>query len=179
MERSDLALSAARRAYERSHVRSAGRGVLLAGLFAILAIGLHRTTHFTWFVAALLAIALAAFGFRGGSSRRGALAGVLAGLPVFIAPTIVFAITHGGIHCPDCELGPTLACMATCLVTSALAGSAIGYASRREPMPFIAGATTTALLVGLLGCATTGIGGAVGIVVGVLAGSATVRLVHA
>ncbi|MFT3696107.1 MAG: hypothetical protein QM831_23415 [Kofleriaceae bacterium] len=179
MERSELAFVHARRAYERAHISSAARGIALAAVFVVLAVGLHHTSQFTWIVAGCLAITLATLGFRGGAARRGALAGVLAGLPVFIAPTIVFSIAHGGMQCPNCELGPTAACLVTCLTTSLLAGAALGYSTRSQPLRFVAGAIASALFVGLLGCATTGISGAVGIVVGVLAGSATVRFVHA
>ena len=165
MERSDRALAACARAYERAHVVSRAAGSCSPAAFAVLAIGLHRTTHATWLVVAALAATLAALGWRGGAWRRGALAGMLAGLPVFLAPTIVFAIAHGG-HCPDCPLGPTLACLATCFGTSALVGIAIGFAARRDASPrrFGSRALATALLVGLLGCATTGLGGAIGIV---------------
>ena len=178
MERSDLALRSVRRSYERAHAVSALRGIALAGAFVVLSIGLHRVTGITWIVAALLAIALATLGWRGGSARRGALAGVLAGLPVFVTPTIVFALTHGGIQCPDCELGPTLLCLVTCFATSSLVGLAIGFATRHEPARFSVAALATAVLVGLLGCSTTGLGGAVGIVIGMLAGGATGWLVH-
>ena len=178
MERSDLALSRARRAYRNAHAVAALRGIALAGAFAVLAIGLHRTTHITWAVATLLAVTLAAFGWRGGSLRRGALAGAVAGVPVFIAPTIVFALTHGGMQCPDCALGPTPACLVTCFTTSALVGLAIGFATRKEAARFSGAALATAVLVGLLGCSTTGLGGAIGIVFGVLAGGATGWLVH-
>jgi len=178
MARSDLALASARRAYDRARVVSATRGLALAGAFAVLAVGLHRTTHATWIVVAALAAVLAAFGWRGGAMRRGALAGSLAGLPVFLAPTIVFGILHGRLQCPDCPLGPTPACIATCFGTSALVGIAIGFAARREPARYVLAALASALLVGLLGCATTGLGGALGIVAGVAAGGVTGWLVQ-
>src|SRR3954467_15038960 len=75
MARSELALAAVRRAYDRAHAWTAARGVALAAVFGLLAIGLHRTTHATWIVGSVLAIALAGFGWRGGAARRGALAG--------------------------------------------------------------------------------------------------------
>jgi hypothetical protein len=178
MARSDLALGAVRRAYDSAHAWAAVRGVALAGVFGLLAIGLHRTTHATWIVGALLALALAGFGWRGGAARRGALAGALAGLPVFLAPTIVFAILHGGMQCPNCALGPSLPCLAACLGTSLLAGILIGFSARRESSRFFAGAIVTALLVGLLGCSTTGLGGAIGITLGVIAGGVTGWLVQ-
>ena len=175
---SDLALSRARRAYDRAHAFAAVRGVARAGAFGLLSIGLHRTTRITWLVAALLAIVLGGLGWRGGSARRGGLAGMVAGLPVFIAPTIVFAFTHGGMQCPDCPLGPTLPCLVACFATSSLVGLAIGFATHDQPARFSVAALATALLVGLLGCSTTGIGGALGIVIGLVAGSATGWLVH-
>src|SRR5258706_63611 len=179
MERSELALSRARSAYERARVLVGVRGVVLAGLLALLAVGLHRTAATTWLVAAGLAIALGMFGWRGGSWRRGALAGVIAGLPVFVAPTILFAILHGRLQCPDCALGPTLPCLLACFGTSSLVGTIVGgYALRdRLPRRFAAGALACAALTGLLGCATTGFGGAVGIVIGIAAGGATGWLV--
>ena len=100
MERSDRAFASVRRAYDRARTLSAGRGLVLAAAFAVLAIGLHRTNHATWIVVITLTAVLAAFGWRGGAWRRGALAGTLAGLPVFLAPTIVFGILHGRLQCP-------------------------------------------------------------------------------
>jgi len=176
MEPSSHALRRARGAYERAHVLAALRGVALAGALAVLAVGLHRTTSTTWLVAALLAATLGALGWRGGALRRGALAGVIAGLPVFIAPTIVFSLTHGGAQCPSCELGPTLPCLISCFGTSSLAGIVVGgYVAMRDASPrrFALGAVVGAALTGLLGCATTGLGGATGIVAGLVAGGLT------
>src|SRR5262245_27392014 len=136
MNRADLALDRARGAYARAHFFSALRGVALAGVLALAAVGLHRTAPSTWFVATALAVALAVLVWRGGELRRGALAGVLAGLPVFIAPTIVFAIAHGRLQCPDCELGPTFTCLAACFGTSSLAGVIVGgFVAMRDPSP--------------------------------------------
>jgi hypothetical protein len=170
MARSDLALATARRAYERVHVLSGLRGVALGAALTALAIALHRTSSITWLVSALLVATLGALGWRGGSWRRGALAGVLAGLPVFVGPVIVFAIGHGG-HCPDCPM-PTLQCVLTCFATSSLAGVAVGTFALRDPssLRFGAGALATAACTGLLGCATTGLGGATGIAIGLAAG---------
>ena len=174
MARSEVALHRARAAYERAHVVASLRGIAIAGGLALLAIGLHRTTHTTWLVASLLAATLGALGWRGGAWRRGALAGVLAGLPVFVAPTIVFAVIHGA-HCPNCELGPTLPCLITCFGTSSLVGILVGHAAIHDAAPrrFALGAIAAAALTGLLGCATTGLGGATGIVVGLVAGGVT------
>ena len=174
MARSDLAFHRARAAYERTHGFAALRGIALALGLAALAVGLHRTTSTTWLVAAALAATLGALGWRGGAWRRGAVAGVLAGLPVFFAPVVVFAAGHGG-HCPNCELGPTLTCLVTCFGTSSLAGIAVGRFALGDASPprFGGGALAAAALTGLLGCATTGLGGAAGIVIGLAAGGVT------
>jgi hypothetical protein len=171
MARSD-ALATARRAYERAHVLSGLRGLALAAILAFFAVGLHRTTDITWLVAAALAATLATFGWRGGAFRRGALGGVLAGLPPMLAPAIVFALGHGG-HCPDCQMQPTLACLITCFGTSSLVGILVGRYAASDPQAhrFGGSAIATAILTGLLGCATTGFAGALGIVVGLVAGS--------
>jgi hypothetical protein len=173
MARSE-ALVTARRAYERAHVWSAARGIALAGGITALALALGRTTHTTWIIASVLAATLAVLGWRGGAWRRGALAGVLAGLPPLVAPTIVFALSHGG-HCPDCEMGPSFTCLMTCFGTSALVGLFVGHAATRDAAShrFAAGALASAIATGLLGCSTTGLGGAAGIVIGLVAGSVT------
>lgn len=174
MARSDLALREARRAYERAHVISAARGVALAMVFTVAAVALHRTTEATWLVAAGLAATLATLGWRGGAWRRGALAGLLAGVPVFVAPVLYFTVAHG-THCPQCAMAPSLACMLVCIGTSSAVGIAVGYAASRDASPyrFGGGALATALLAGLLGCGSVGFGGALGVVIGLVAGGVT------
>jgi hypothetical protein len=174
MTRPELALLRARRAYELAHVWSAVRGVALALVFTVAAIALHRTTSMTWLVAAALAATLATLGWRGGAWRRGALAGLVAGVPVFVAPAI-YSLVVVGSHCPDCAMAPSLTCILVCLGTSSVVGSAVGYAATRDPSRsrFAGGAIASALLTGLLGCGTVGMAGAAGIVVGLVAGGVT------
>ena len=171
---SELGLRRARFAYERAHVFAGVRGLAIAGGLAVLGVGLHRTSQVTWLIAGALAATLAVLGWRGGAWRRGALAGVLAGLPPLIVPTLVFALGHGG-HCPDCQLAPTLTCVLTCFGTSALVGAFVGHFATRDAAPrsFALGAIASAALTGLLGCMTTGLGGALGIVIGLVAGGVT------
>jgi len=170
----DLALRRVRRAYERAHVASAARGVALAIAFTAAAIALHRTTQATWLVAAGLAATLATLGWRGGTWRRGSLAGLLAGVPVFVAPALYYMFAHGH-HCPSCATAPSLMCMLVCLGTSSAVGTAVGYVAMRDASPhrFAGGALATALLAGLLGCGSVGFGGALGVVIGLVAGGVT------
>jgi hypothetical protein len=170
-DRAHLALRRARFAYERAHVVAGLRGLALAAGLAVLAFGLHKMAPLVWLCAGTLAASLAALGWRGGAWRRGALAGVLAGLPPLIAPALVFAVTRGG-HCGTCETSATLPCLIACFSTSSLVGILVGHraVSDRSPRRFALAAITTAALTGLLGCGTTGLGGALGVVVGMVAG---------
>jgi hypothetical protein len=170
MERSELALRRVRVAYERAHLLSGLRGIAIAAALLVGAVALHRTTDATWFVASALAATLATLGWRGGAWRRGALAGVLAGTPVFIAPALHFLFAQG--HCPECAVTPTLACVIICVATSSAAGMAVGHVATRDESPrrFGLAAITTALLGGLLGCGTFGYVGALGVTVGLIAG---------
>lgn len=167
------ALRRARRAYERAHLLAALRGVLLAAALAAVAYGLHRMSSAAWLVAASLGAALAVLGWRGGAWRRGALAGVIAGLPPLVAPTLMIAASRGW-HCAMCEQGPTVPCLITCLATSLLVGILVGHRAVTDGSPrrFAIAAITSAALTGLLGCGTTGLGGAAGVVLGLVAGGA-------
>ncbi|TMQ08767.1 MAG: hypothetical protein E6J90_39480 [Deltaproteobacteria bacterium] len=173
-DREAAALRRAHLAYERAHILTALRGVVLAAGLTAVAFGLHRMSSASELVAAGLAAALAGLGWRGRAWRRGALAGVLAGLPPLIAPSVAFALTHGG-HCATCEQGAALPCLVACFATSALVGILVAYHAATEPAPrrFAIAAIATAALTGLLGCATTGLGGALGVVIGLVAGSVT------
>lgn len=174
MARSDIAFASARSAYERRHVLTALRGVVLATGLVTAAVALHRTTQATWFVGAVLAATLATFGWRGGAWLRGNLAGVFAGLPVFITPAVYFLVKHGRC-CPECAMTPGLSCVLLCFGTSSAVGALVGHIATRDESPrrFAMGAFAGALFTGLLGCGTTGYGGAVGIVIGLAAGSVT------
>lgn len=184
-DREPRALRRARRAYERAHLLAALRGTALAGALAVVAYGLHRMSSAAWLAAACLAATLAVLGWRGGAWRRGALAGVIAGLPPLFAPTLLIAATHGW-QCAMCDPGPTVPCLVTCLVTSSLVGLLVGHRAVTDVSPrrFAIAAITSAALTGLLGCGTTGLGGAAGVVIGLVAGGvagwiAATRAAHA
>jgi hypothetical protein len=139
-----------------------------------LAVTLHRVTVGTHLAAIVLASSMAALVWRGGAWRRGAMAGVLAGLPPLIAPAIVWALTMEP-HCAGCNAAPTLPCMLACFGTSSLVGIWVGYRAISDATPrvYALAAITTAAAAGLLGCGTTGLGGAMGVVVGLVAGGLT------
>jgi hypothetical protein len=172
--RADRARRRVRSAYERTHVLAAARGLVIAAALVVLAIGLHRITQASWLIASLLGASLIALGWRGGAWRRGAFAGVLAGLPPLIAPSLVFALSHGQ-HCTSCEAVPGWPCLLACFGTSAVLGMLVGHRATTDASPrqFATASIATAALTGLLGCGTTGLGGAAGVVIGLVAGGVT------
>jgi len=172
MARSDDALRRVRRAYEGTHARAAVRALAMAAALIVLAIGLYKVTRATYVVATGLAIAMAIFAWRGGSWRRGALAGVLAGLPPLIVPSIVWTFTSNAGHCTSCETTATLPCILACFGSGSLVGILVGYRSISDSSPhrYALAALVTTALAGLLGCGTVGLAGAVGIVVGSVVG---------
>lgn len=175
MARSEVVLRQARRAYERAFIVAALRGIGLAVVLTLAAIALHRTTEVTLLVAAGLAATLATVRWRGGAWARGAVAGVLAGIPVFISPVLYRVFAQGNVHCTQCITSPSLNCVLICLGASAAVGAAVGYAALRDraPRAYATSAIVTALLTGLLGCGSLGLAGAFGVALGLLAGSAT------
>lgn len=180
MARSDQALRRVRRAYEVAHLAAATRGLAIAAGAVILALGFHRASDATWLVAGALASALVVLGWRGGALRRGAVAGVIAGLPPLVVPGLVLALS-GGTHCEACASDAMLPCMLACFGSSSLVGILVGYRANIDAAPrrYATAAITAAALTGLLGCGTTGLGGAVGIVAGIVAGGVTGWIVAA
>jgi hypothetical protein len=171
MARSD-ALRRVQRAYERPHLHAALRALVVAGLLIVIAIGLYRVTRATYLVAGVLTTAMAVFAWRGGSWRRGAFAGVLAGLPPLIVPSIAWTLFSSAGHCSSCEVSATWPCLIACFASGSLVGILVGYRAISDPQPrrYAVAAITTAALGGLLGCGTTGLGGATGVVLGLVAG---------
>jgi hypothetical protein len=161
-----------KRAYERPHVYAAARALVIAAILIVIAIGLYRVTRATYLVAIVLAATMAVFAWRGGAWRRGAFAGVLAGLPPLIIPSIAWTLYSSAGHCSSCETSATLPCLIACFATGSLVGILVGYRaiSDASPRRYALAAMTTAALGGLLGCGTTGLGGATGVVLGLVAG---------
>jgi hypothetical protein len=172
MKRSDVALRRVRRAYERAHIAAAARALAVAAALVVVAFGLYRVTAVTYLVATTLAMTLAVLAWRGGSWRRGAFAGILAGLPPLIAPSIAWTLSSAGGHCASCETTATLPCIVACFGSGSLVGMLVGYRAIADGSPrrYAIGAISTAALTGLLGCGTIGLGGAVGVIVGLVVG---------
>jgi hypothetical protein len=177
MARSDLrrevALRRARRAYESSHVWYALRALAIVAGVCVLAAALHRTSSVSWLIAITLGGLFATLAWRGGAWRRGAFAGVLAGLPPLIVPSLVIAMST--THCAGCTAAPTWWCVLACFGSSSIVGMLVGHRATidRSSSRYAIAALSTAALTGLLGCGTTGLGGAAGVVIGLVAGAVT------
>lgn len=174
MARSDATLRRVHRAYETAHLGAALRALAIAAGLVALAIGIHGTTRVMWLVAITLAATLGVLAWRGGAWRRGSLAGVLAGLPPLIVPSIVLAMSSRG-HCSGCTPAAQLACVLACFGSGSLVGILVGYRaiSDHSPRRFALGAIASGALTGLLGCGSVGLGGAIGVVIGLVAGGVT------
>jgi hypothetical protein len=174
MERSDAVRTQVRRAYERARIvaglRAAWPVPILIGLAAVL----HERISPLLFVAAtaLLAVVVIA-AWRGGAWRRGAVAGLFAGVPPLIVPALVIA-ARGEVHCAGCRpsMGNVLACTVICFAIALACGIAVGLHAARDRSPgrFTAAALGVAALVGLLACGAIGLGGGAGMVLGLVAG---------
>jgi hypothetical protein len=174
MASSDRALASVRRAYEVARAGAGLRGLVIAAGACVIALGLHPLSTTEWLFGALLASTLAALGWRGGPWKRGAFAGVFAGLPPLIVPNIVYAMSSAG-HCSGCGDSAAWPCVLSCFATSSLVGLFVGHRATTDEAPrrFAAAAIATASFTGLLGCGTTGLGGSLGIVIGLVAGGVT------
>ncbi|MDX2093183.1 MAG: hypothetical protein SFX73_35395 [Kofleriaceae bacterium] len=174
MAPSDRALARVRRTYEIARALTGLRGLAIAAGACVIALGLHPLSPTEWLFGALLASTLATLGWSGGSWKRGAFAGVFAGLPPLIVPSLVFAMSAQG-HCSGCGSSAEWPCLLSCFCTSSLVGLFVGHRASTDDSPrrFAFAAIATAACTGLLGCGTTGLGGALGIVLGLIAGSVT------
>jgi hypothetical protein len=165
------ALSAARRSYELAHVRAACRALTFAALPVTIAFAIHGVTMQTALLAGALALTIAVFAWSGGAARRGAHAGVVAGLPPLLAPLFVLSLAPS--HCSHCSDPDSWSCIAACFGASSFVGIVVAQRARRDVSPrgFASAALLVAALTGLLGCGMTGLGGAIGIGLGVALGS--------
>lgn len=167
----------ARAAYERAMVR---RGLARLWPLAVLvpvALALHTpaTPWRTAMAAMCLGAALLATGWRGGAWARGALWGVLGGVPAFIVPSLVMPAETA---CASCVHGSATwtTCMAACSVASFASGLALAHLARgdRAPRAFAIAAATCAGLTASLTCSLAGGAGLAGVALGVVVASVPV-----
>lgn len=163
----------ARRAYELAHMFAAMRAAAIAGLLSIAAVGLYRTSYATSFIASGLAATLVVWTWRGGVWKRGAKAGLLAGLPALFAPAVVRSFSD--TYCANCGASPMFPDAIVCFAVASPLGIWVARRSLAESSTasYACSAGATMTLTSLLGCATIGLGGVLGIAAGLVAGSVT------
>lgn len=183
MTSSDLARvkARARGAYERA---MAWAGVLRLWPLAFVmpaALVLHGTpSGRTIFVGVLLAVALFATGWRGGAWRRGAVVGVLGGLPAFFVPSLVMpaeSACEKCVHAGNADAS-WMTCMSGCLFASLAAGLVIAHLARRDRSPrvYATSALVCAALTATITCSLAGGAGVLGVALGLALASAPVML---
>lgn len=171
----------ARRAYERGRLlRGLGYTWPLLGLIPA-ALWLHAASlGRIALVAAALAIALVAAAWRGRGWARGALPGVLGGLPAFFVP---YLVAPAGSSCERCAHPDAhwSTCLALCFAASLSTGVVLAVLARRDrdPRGFAASAALMAALTAAITCSLAGAAGLGGVALGVTAASLPVLLTPA
>ena len=158
--------------YELGRARWASRTVVLVLALLVVARLIGRPAGLVLGLGVVLAIAGFALSMLHDRWARAFRVGVLAGLPAFLLPLLIRSL----------DLLPRGTGIDPCVPASFLSGVAAGwFVSRRaleeeHRLPFWVVAVATTALVGTLGCTVAGGGGVMGMVIGVLAGSAPVAL---
>lgn len=169
----------ARRAYE---LQMLWAGVLRLWPLALVvpaALALHgaaaNTPWRTGVAAVLLGATLLVTGWRGGGWRRGALPGLLGGLPAFFVPSLIMPASATCERCVHAS-AHWLTCMTACTFASLVAGLALAHLARRDraPRSFAASAALTAGLTASLTCSLAGYAGVVGVALGLGLASAPI-----
>jgi hypothetical protein len=158
--------------YELGRARWASRTVVLVLALLVVAHLIGRPAGLVLGLGVVLAIAGFALSMLHDRWARAFRVGVLAGLPAFLLPLLIRSL----------DLLPRGTGIDPCVPASFLSGVAAGwFVSRRaleeeHRLPFWVVAVATTALLGTLGCTVAGGGGVMGMVIGVLAGSAPVAL---
>ena len=158
--------------YELGRARWAGRILLLVLPLLIVARLIDRPTPLVLGLGAVLATTGFAFATLHDRYARAVRTGVLAALPAFLIPILVRSL----------HLLPLGAAVDPCIPASFVSGVAAGWVVSRRALEeehrlaFWALAVATTAVTGSLGCSVAGGSGVLGMIAGVLAGSAPVVL---
>jgi hypothetical protein len=158
----------ARRAYESSRLGRAARiafAVALVGAAALVGCS-HRAE--AAFAAFAVSVMVGAAEWRGLDWRRGARAGLAAGLAPFLIPVAsrwLSLMTHGVITCSPAPL--------LCFVGGLFGGAILGAEPRSQSkgLTFWGTALAVATSLGAVGCLPAGLSGLAGMAVGMAAGA--------
>ncbi len=159
------------RRYELGRVRWAARMLLFVLPVPAIALLIGRPALLVLFTASALALLAFALAFTHLRYERAVLSGIIAGLPALLLPWIFNASGEVCIAGSCFDL-----CIPSCLVSGALAGlwAAFRAAKEERHWSFWFAALLAAGLTGALGCSVAGKGGMLGLVAGLVAGTAPV-----
>lgn len=168
----------ARRAYEAGRWQHGLRDAWPVAFLVPIAFALHgpATSVATAISAGLLAAVLVTAAWRGGAWRRGALVGVVAGLPLFMAPSfLVPTDAECGMACARAAT-PWLTCFTGCAMAALAGGLVVGLLARRDraPLAYAASAGIAAALTASMTCTLAGAAGVLGALAGLAAASVPV-----
>jgi hypothetical protein len=158
----------ARRVYERSRLERGARIAVAVGLVSAAAlVGCSHRSEAA-IVAVVVSVMVGAAEWRGLSWRRGAHAGLAAGLAPFLIPVAsrwLALFTDGAVTCSPAPL--------LCFLGGLFGGAFLGAESRGESKGFTfwGMALTVAASLGAVGCLPAGLSGLAGMAVGMAAGA--------
>jgi hypothetical protein len=171
----------ARRAFERAQLRAAVWTAAPLAVIAPLAALLHQGAmpSATGPLALALVAALLLAGWRGDGWRRGAPAGLVAGLPGLLLPRVVLAPLGHCAMCAPLDVSATT-CFLACGGAGLVAGVVVGALAARDaaPVRFALTAATIACLTAALTCIVAGMAGLAGVAAGVAASIAPAAILR-
>ena len=162
----------ARWMYELGRARWAARTLLLVLPLLVVALWIGRPARLVGGLGGLVAVAGFGLAMLHDRYARAVQTGVLAGIPAFVLPLLIQAMHF---HPLRDEMDP---CVPASFLSGVLAGWVVSRRAAEEQHQriFWAVAVVTTALTGSLGCSVAGGGGVLGMIAGVVAGSAPVVL---
>jgi hypothetical protein len=174
MEATDLR-ARCKSAYERGRVQLGLRAAWPVLPIAALSMLFTHRLAVTLAVSALLFVLAVSLSAKGLAYGRALVPGFLAGAAPLVLPIVLRTSGH-------CCIGEACwqVCLLGCIGGGLVAGLSLGMAAASQPTDrgiFLLSATAVAGLVGMLGCALSGVSGVIGMVVAMLIVSLPVTLV--
>lgn len=164
----DQLMTAGLRAYERGRLRAAARiAAVILPVVALAALASGETELCACLGLVLLGVAMF-FRWRNRSGRSSVTTGFVAGSWSLLAGLALSRVSE----CPADQLLGW--CASACLAVGLGSGAWVGWRTVREHRGISDGAIACAVaaLVGILGCVNVGLGGVLGVMMGLTAGSA-------
>ncbi len=162
-----------RRMYELGRARWASQVLLVVLPLILVARIIGRPTALVFALGGTLSLLAFALATAHDRYARAVLAGVLAGLPAFAVPLLLRSM--GVVRLCGATVDP---CLPATFVAGILAGALVSIRAvdEKRHLSFWLAAVAAAALTGTLGCSVAGSAGVVGLMAGVLVGTAPVVL---